>query len=106
MGTFNGARKYVLQTYAGTQSAMMKRRVAQFLSSTDCPVCRGKRLKPEALSVTFAGMDIAEISRLPLKGLGEILGPYLNRKKKFSGDHPEKELVVQRIIEDLLARLE
>ena len=105
-GTFTGARKYVLQTFATTQSAMMKRRVAQFLSSTDCPVCRGKRLKPEALSVTFAGMDIAEISRLPLKGLGEILRPYLNRKKKISGDHPEKELVVQRIMEDLLARLE
>ena len=105
-GTFTGARKYVLQTFATTQSAMMKRRVAQFLSSTDCPVCHGKRLKPEALSVTFAGMDIAEISRLPLKGLGELLRPYLNRKKKISGDHPEKELVVQRIMEDLLARLE
>ena len=105
-GTFTGARKYVLQTFATTQSAMMKRRVAQFLSSTDCPVCHGKRLKPEALSVTFAGMDIAEISRLPLKGLGELLGPYLNRKKKISEDHPEKELVVQRIMEDLLARLD
>ena len=68
-GTFTGARKYVLQTFATTQSAMMKRRVAQFLSSSDCPVCNGKRLKPEALSVTFAGMDIAEISRLPLKEL-------------------------------------
>ena len=67
-GTFTGARKYVLQTFATTQSAMMKRRVAQFLSSADCPVCNGKRLKPDALSVTFAGMDIAEISRLPLKG--------------------------------------
>ena len=105
-GTFTGARKYVLQTFATTQSAMMKRRVAQFLSSTDCPVCHGKRLKPEALSVTFAGMDIAEISRLPLKGLGELLGPYLNRKKKISEDHPEKALVVQRIMEDLLARLD
>ena len=105
-GTFTGARKYVLQTFATTQSAMMKRRVAQFLSSTDCPVCHGKRLKPEALSVTFAGMDIAEISRLPLKGLGELLGSYLNRKKKISEDHPEKELVVQRIMEDLLARLD
>ena len=72
-GTFTGARKYVLQTFATTQSAMMKRRVAQFLSSTDCPVCNGKRLRPEALSVTFAGMDIAEISRLPLKRLGELL---------------------------------
>jgi excinuclease ABC subunit A len=105
-GTFTGARKYVLQTFATTQSAMMKRRVAQFLSSTDCPVCHGKRLKPEALSVKFAAMDIAEISRLPLKGLGELLLPYLKRKKKISEDHPEKELVVQRIMEDLLARLE
>ncbi len=70
------------------------------------PVCHGKRLKPEALSVTFAGMEIAEISRRPLKGLGEVLGPYLNRKKNISEDHPEKVLVVQRIMEDLLARLE
>src|SRR4249919_96740 len=105
-GTFTGARKYVLQTFATTQSAMMKRRVAQFLSSTDCPACHGKRLKPEALSVTFAGMDIAELSRQPLKGLGQFLRPYLNGKKTVSEDHPEKELVVQRILEDLLARLE
>src|SRR6201990_2770942 len=53
MGTFTGARKYVLQTYATTQSAMMKRRVSQFLSSEDCPVCQGKRLKPEALAIKF-----------------------------------------------------
>src|SRR6202789_1430348 len=70
-GTFTGARKYVLQTFATTQSAMMKRRVAQFLSSSDCPVCKGKRLKPEALSVTFAGMDIADI--LPLKDLNDLV---------------------------------
>jgi excinuclease ABC subunit A len=62
-GTFTGARKYILQTYATTQSAMMKRRVAQFVSTTDCQACHGKRLKPEALSVTFADMDIGEISR-------------------------------------------
>ena len=29
-------------------------------SSTECPVCHGKRLRREALSVTFAGLDIAE----------------------------------------------
>ncbi len=73
-GTFTGARKYVLQTYAATQSAMMKRRAAQFLSSSGCPVCKGKRLKPEALSVKFAGMDISETSRLPLKRLSARSG--------------------------------
>jgi len=105
-GTFTGARKYVLQTFATTQSAMMKRRVAQFLSSSDCRACKGKRLKPEPLSVTFAGMDIAEISRLPLKQLRGVLSRHLDSRKKDFADHPEKALVVQRITEDMSARLE
>lgn len=67
MGTFTGARKYILQTYANTQRAMMKHRVAHFLASADCPECAGKRLKPDALSISFAGIDIADMSRLPLK---------------------------------------
>src|SRR5579859_1823429 len=104
-GTFTGARKYVLQTFATTQSAMMKRRVAQFLSSSGCPVCKGKRLKPEALSVTFAGMDIADISRLPLKDLNDLLASH-GQYGGTSDDHPEKALVVQRIVEDMSARLE
>ena len=106
-GTFTGARKYVLQTFATTQSAMMKRRVSRFLSSSDCPVCKGKRLKPAALSVTFAGLDIADISRLPLKRLHDLLlGFDAPGRIDASDDHPEKVLVVQRIIEDMLARLE
>ena len=31
MGTYTGARRYVLQTYATTQSAMMKKRVGRYL---------------------------------------------------------------------------
>ena len=70
------------------------------------PVCKGKRLKPEPLSVTFAGMDIAEISRLPLKQLRGVLGRHLDGRKRDFADHPEKALVVQRITEDMSARLE
>ena len=72
----------------------------------DCPVCNGKRLKPEALSVTFAGMDIAEISRLPLKESERPAQPSRGQYGGTSDDHPEKALVVQRIVEDLSARLE
>ncbi len=104
-GTFIGARKYVLQTFATTQSEMMKRRVAQFLTSSDCPVCHGKRLRPEPLSVKFAKLDIADISRLPLKRLDALLRSYLDNKKKVSTAHPEKAIVIHRIVEDLLSRL-
>jgi excinuclease ABC subunit A len=104
-GTFTGARKYVLQTFATTQSAMMKRRVAQFLTSSDCSVCLGKRLRAEPLSVKSSGLDIAEFSRLPLKRMGALLQPYLGDKNKSSAAHPEKAIVIHRIAEDLLARL-
>ncbi|MGW4373787.1 ABC transporter [Streptomyces albidoflavus] len=72
-GTFVGARRYVLDTFANTKSASMKRRVAQFLDAAPCPSCHGKRLKPEALTVTFEGLDIADFSSLPLRELASLL---------------------------------
>src|SRR6478752_6674965 len=74
-GTFTGARRYVLHTFATTQSELMKKRVARFMTGQACPTCHGKRLKPEALTVTFAGLDISEISRLPLDELMRVLTP-------------------------------
>lgn len=75
LGTYMGARRYVLHTFATTHSAMMKRRVARFMTGTPCATCHGKRLKPEALSVTFAGLDIAALSHLPLAAMAEVLKP-------------------------------
>jgi len=74
-GTFIGARKYVLHTFASTHSALMKKRVSGFMVGSDCPLCRGKRLKRESLSVTFAGLDIGALSRLSLDRLALILAP-------------------------------
>ncbi|MEW2132015.1 excinuclease ABC subunit UvrA [Streptomyces sp. NPDC005435] len=72
-GAFVGARRYVLDTFAHTKSASMKRRVARFLDVAPCPSCHGKRLKPEALNVTFEGLDIADFSGLPLRELVLLL---------------------------------
>jgi excinuclease ABC subunit A len=74
-GTFTGARKHVLHTFATTQSPMMKKRVSRFMVGTVCPTCHGKRLKREALAVTFAGYDIGEISHMPLARLAQVLVP-------------------------------
>lgn len=74
-GTFTGARRYVLHTFANTKSALMKKRVSQFIIGEDCPACHGKRLKREALSVKFEGLDIAEFGNLSLIKLAELLAP-------------------------------
>ena len=109
-GTFTGARRYVLQTFANTESASMKKRVARYMVSAACPLCLGKRLRQEALSVTFAGADIADISRMPLARLHALLQPYASgdapRNARQARLHPEQLIVTQRIAEDLVARLE
>ena len=74
-GTFMGARKYVRHTFATTQSALMKKRASRFMLGSVCPACQGKRLKKEALSVTFAGLDIGQLARLPLDRLSAVLAP-------------------------------
>jgi excinuclease ABC subunit A len=105
MGTFIGVRKYVMTTFATTQSQLMKKRVAQFMLSSECPECKGKRLRKESLSVKFAGMDIAEMSHVTMKQLAWILKPFAESEADGTGDHPEKQIVAQRIAQDLESRL-
>ena len=75
MGTFTGARHYVLHTFATTQSPLMKKRVARFMTGALCPVCHGKRLKREALAVTFAGHDIGALAHMTLSQVADVLRP-------------------------------
>ena len=108
-GTFTSARKHVLHTFATTQSPLMKKRAQQYMLSGECPLCRGKRLRRESLGVTFAGLDIADFSRVPLARLSAILRPYADGKapglERLAKEHPEKLIAVRRIAQDLAERL-
>ncbi|MBB6219844.1 excinuclease ABC subunit A [Rhizobium leguminosarum] len=109
MGTFSSARRHVTHSFATTQSAMMKKRAARYMISSACPLCEGKRLRKESLSVTFEGLDYAEINRLPMAAFKDIFSPYANvdagKLKTMRKEHPEKAMVVQRIAADLCRRL-
>jgi len=108
-GTFTSARRYVLHAFANTQSPMIKRRVAQYLIGSECSQCGGKRLRPEALSVRFAGLDIADISRLSLAKLLEVMRPTAEGSApglvKMREQHPERAEAAQRIATDMVGRL-
>ena len=108
-GTFSSAERHVRHTLANSQSAMMRRRVLQYVDSVDCPVCGGSGLRPEALAVTFAGRNIAELVSLPLTALAEVLQPAATRtefeaafESTQSGEYTE---VATMIAADLVARI-
>lgn len=108
-GTFSSAERHVRHTLANSQSAMMRRRVLQFVDSVECPLCGGSGLRPEALRVTFAGRTIADYAATPLAGLADTLAPVAARtdaaaayESTSSGELTE---VATMIAADLVARL-
>jgi excinuclease ABC subunit A len=108
-GTFSSAERHVRHTLANSHSAMMRRRVLQFVDSVDCPLCDGSGLRPEALRVTFAGRTIADYAAMPLADLAATLTPVAARtdaaaayESTSSGELTE---VATMIAADLVARL-
>ena len=50
--------------YRETTSEYIRADIERYMSERPCPVCKGKRLKPEALAVTVGGRNIAEVTAL------------------------------------------
>ena len=109
-GTFSSAERHVRHTLANSQSAMMRRRVLKFVDTVDCPLCDGSGLRPEALAVTFAGHNIAELVKMPLAELADALRPAATRTEfeaAFEGtESGELTEVATMIAADLVARIQ
>ncbi|MGD8149421.1 excinuclease ABC subunit A [Ornithinimicrobium sp. Y1694] len=88
-GTFSSARRYVLRTLAETKSATQRRRALRYVESRPCQVCAGRRLRAEALAVTWQGMAIDEAGRVPVSELVAVLAGRLGelRQSGASGAH-------------------
>jgi excinuclease ABC subunit A len=69
-----------------------------YMSATPCPVCRGKRLRPESLAVKIGGLSIADFTALPLN---RALSAAINLK--FTA---RESLVAERIRREVVERLE
>lgn len=59
--------------YNQTSSEGVKWDIERYMRTSDCPACRGKRLKKEALAVTVGGKNIAEACDMPVGKLYEFI---------------------------------
>ena len=88
---FEGIANELTKRYSTTDSDAVRSSIARFMRDVICPVCNGKRLKPEALSVTIDKKSIADISDLPID---ECLTWINNLHKIMSA----KELFIGKIV--------
>ncbi|MBC3177989.1 excinuclease ABC subunit UvrA [Corynebacterium lujinxingii] len=72
-GTWRSVESYLTKTLAETNSDTLRKRVLSYMESRVCETCHGRRLNPEALKVTYAGMPIDELGALPLDKVYDVL---------------------------------
>jgi excinuclease ABC subunit A len=68
------------------------------MSATDCPVCQGKRLRPESLGVKINGLSIADFTSLPVSRAVETA-------KKIQLNERERT-IAGRVLHEISERLQ
>lgn len=63
---WEGVIPSLTRRYAETANPEMKAYYEQYMAVNPCPTCHGARLKPEGLAVTVGGLNIYELTQLPI----------------------------------------
>ncbi len=97
--TFEGVIPNLERRYRETDSAWVREEIGRFQSAAPCPECGGKRLKPQALAVKVAGLDIAEAGEFSIR----------KAKDWFGGVHKsltrQQNKIASRILKEINDRL-
>jgi excinuclease ABC subunit A len=78
---FDGIVPYLLKKYRESDSDYIKRELEEYMRSSVCSSCDGKRLKKEALAVRVAGYTIDALVSLSIDALITLFESLLNQKK-------------------------
>jgi excinuclease ABC subunit A len=96
---FEGVIPNQLRRYRETDSDYIRQEIEQFMTSRPCPVCKGQRLKPEALAVTIGEKNIVQVTGLSVTEALEFVN-------KLPGTFSEKQKkIATQILKELKARL-
>ncbi|MEQ1709462.1 MAG: excinuclease ABC subunit UvrA, partial [Terricaulis sp.] len=96
---FEGVLPNLERRWKETDSNWVREDLERYQSEAPCPVCVGKRLKPEALAVRVGGSDIAVASTLSIRNARDWFGA-LNDKLS-----PKQREIAVRILKEINDRL-
>ncbi|NLK86195.1 MAG: excinuclease ABC subunit UvrA [Clostridiaceae bacterium] len=96
-GTFTAAFEGVINSmerrYKETQSDGMKQYYEEFMSNNPCPDCNGARLKKESLAVTVGGMNIYDLTSMPVEDINIFFSKLqLSERDKMISNQILKEI--------------
>ncbi|MBC7224724.1 MAG: excinuclease ABC subunit UvrA, partial [Anaerolineae bacterium] len=110
---YEGVIPNLQRRYQETKSDYIRAEIERYMTIRPCPVCQGRRLKPEALAVTVGGLSIDQVTAMSavqaLRWIEE-----LERASEEGGHDPDDErylsprqlAIARPIFKELKARLQ
>ncbi len=97
---FEGIIPRMQRLYRDSESEHTRADIEHYMVTRMCPVCQGKRLKPESLAVTIGGKNIMDVSAMSvvqaMAWVKEVNASVLNEREK---------MIAEQIFKEILARL-
>jgi excinuclease ABC subunit A len=104
LGGFEGVIPSLERRYHETDSEYTREEIEKYMIVKKCPLCQGKRLKPEVLAVTVADLSIDKIVEFPIEKAQEF---FVNLIKSQKSKLKTNELkIAQPIIKEIINRLQ
>lgn len=84
--------------YKETNSEFIRTEIEKFMTTVECPTCKGARLKDIVLAVTVSDRNVAELCGLTIKDFTEVV-------EKFPNELGAKSLAIaQPVVKEILLR--
>jgi len=101
---YEGVIPYLERLGRDTQSERTRTEIERYTMSRPCPVCQGKRLKPESLAVTVGDKNIVEVSSMSVaQAMGWVAAIGGDGKKAVLTKR--EQMIAHQILKEIQARL-
>jgi len=100
---YEGVIPRLERLYRDTESEHSRADIERYMVSKPCPVCEGRRLKPESLAVTIGGKNIMDVSSVSVIQALEWITTIGGEKKGVLNER--EQMIAHQIVKEIQARL-
>ncbi|UCD54560.1 MAG: excinuclease ABC subunit UvrA, partial [Dehalococcoidia bacterium] len=100
---YEGVIPRMERLHRDTESEHSRAGIERYMVSRPCPVCRGKRLKPESLAVTIGGKSVIEVSSMSVAHALDWAAALRDTKKTILSER--EQVIAREILKEIQARL-
>lgn len=99
---YEGVIPRMERLYRDTESEHSRADIERYMVSTPCPVCQGRRLKPESLAVTIGGKNIVDISSMSVTETLEWAAAIGGKETILT---EREQIIAHQILKEIQSRL-